>query len=126
VTALPTGRRRPALLYFGNRWDAPLFDDVDAVQVLTPVGRTDPYCGDMIQEGDRGFLRSAVAADGDWQLLPVHRECELRNVLGGFDHLQGRCRYTGHCNELREQAGRSLREDALAVWAWIEQHGVRA
>lgn len=54
----------------------------------------------------------------------VHRECQLRAVLGGIDHLEGRCEYTGHCEKLRAEAGRSYREDALAVWAWVEQHGV--
>jgi hypothetical protein len=112
---------RPALLYFGERWDAPLFDDVDAVQADLPLGVACSLCAEPVAEGDQGFLRSHVTMEDGRPVAdfrPVHRECELRGVLGGLDHVQGRCQGIGHCNQLREEAGRTVRQDALAVWAW--------
>jgi hypothetical protein len=123
-----TLQHAPTLVYFGERWDAPVFDDTDARQFPTPVGEPCLLCEEAVVDGDRGFLRVVVRSIGpgmtSTEMLPVHRECDLRNVVGGLDHLQGRCQHTGHCNQLREQAGRSLREDALAVWTWVQEHGV--
>lgn len=110
------------IIYFGERWDAPLFDAGESRQTPTPVGQPCLHCGEQIADGDLGFMRVVVATVGP-SVLPAHRECDLRSVLGGLDHVLGRCEHTGHCNELREQAGRTLREDALGVWAWA--HGDR-
>lgn len=107
------------LLYFGDRWDAPLFDDIDATQVDTPVGVKCSLCAETVIDGDCGFLRAHIAADHAWEYRPQHRECELANVVGALAHVQGRCRYVGHCNELMAAEGRSRREDALAVWAHV-------
>jgi hypothetical protein len=104
--------------YFGERWSAPVLDD--ARQVSTPVGQSCLLCAEPVVEGDRGFMRLAFG-DGGASLQPVHRECEFRSVVGGLDHVEGRCRYVGHCGELREAAGRSVRQDALAVWEWAER-----
>ena len=32
---------------------------------------------------------------GTWRRLPWHRECRVRSVLGGVNHLQGRCTCCG-------------------------------
>lgn len=88
-----------------------------------PEATTCLLCGEVIAPGDRILPQAHIQADGA-RIRVVHRECQLRAVLGGIDHLEGRCQHRGHCNELREAAGRTYREDALAVWAWVEQHGV--
>jgi hypothetical protein len=111
------------IVYFGERWDAPLFDATEVRQMPAPVGQRCLYCGEDISDGDRGFMRPAMLAGGV-ELLPVHRECELRMVLGGLDHVEGRCQHTGHCNDLRDEAGRTLRQDALAVWDWAQRGNI--
>jgi hypothetical protein len=118
------------LVYFGERWDAPVFDGVIARQVPTPIGKTCLFCQEEIAEGDRGFVQAGVTpltrrgktTGHQIASLYVHRECQLRSVLGGLEHLEGRCEYTGHCHVLREAAGRTIRQDALAVWDRV--HGV--
>lgn len=110
------------ILHFGDRWDAPVFDASPVRQVPTPVGQRCLHCGEGVAEGDVGLMH-LVHTIGGPVLLPIHRECQLRGVLGGLDHVEGRCQYTGHCNELREVAGRTLREDAIAVWDWARRRG---
>jgi len=105
------------VMYFGERWDAAIFDDGDVRQVPTPVGEPCLYCREEIAEADRGFIQTAFKSLAPEQ-LPIHRECQLRMILGGLDHVEGRCEYIGHCNELQKAAGRTDREDALAVWDW--------
>lgn len=122
------------ILYFGEPWDAPIFGADVSQEVSTPVGEGCRYCTEEIVEGDRGHMQVALMAttrDGEhigarYTSLPIHRECQLRAVLGGLDHVEGRCEYTGHCNDLREAAGRSLREDALAVWDWAQRKAGRS
>lgn len=81
--------------FFGERWDAPAVDD--ATQVPTPVGQPClAECGDVIAEGDRGFLRGVVRmVDGELvgSVEPVHAECDLRSVMG---HQVGVCPCKGY------------------------------
>lgn len=73
--------------------------------------------------GDRGQMMPCMKVDGvdGWEILPVHRECEMRMVMGGIDHLDGRC----SCHGGRHADGKShtmtLREEALEVWARITE-----
>lgn len=54
----------------------------------------------------------------------AHRECLLREVLGGIGHLTDHARW---CNgEHDPDGGSSRRESALAVDAWVHEHGVAA
>lgn len=88
------------LLYFGERWDAPLLDE-GARQVETPVGQPClAECGDLIQEGDRGLIRAVMvkAETGGWvsEQRPVHAECDMLPIVG---HMHGVCSCTGHSHD---------------------------
>lgn len=110
----------PTLAYFGERWDSPMFDDVETIRVDTPAGKPCMWCEEPIADGDRGLLRSVVCdVQGEWRgvLEPIHAECDLRMGLGSVAHLTGRCSCTG-ATETPYPGTR--REEALAVLAIID------
>jgi hypothetical protein len=90
--------------FFGQRWDAAIVDE--AVPVPTPVGELCMYCREAVQEGDQGTINA-----GGWI---GHRECGLRNVLGGIGHLVDHLRYCK--GDLGPDAGLTRRQSALLVW----------
>lgn len=98
--------------YFGEKWDAPATDEVE--QEPTPVGVPCLDCGEPIIEGDRGFLMQCCDVDG-WSVRPIHRECQFRNVMGGWGH------HTDHdywCGVMHDpDGGLGRRESSLRVWA---------
>lgn len=52
----------------------------------------------------------------------AHRECMLRTVLGGIGHLEDHQHW---CNEMHDpDGGRTFRQSALEVDAWVHKHGV--
>jgi hypothetical protein len=79
-------------------------------------------CGEVVQETDE-------RAEGRWFDMDgvshkVHRECALREVLGGIGHLTDHnywCVVKGDPN-----GGVSYRESAKAVDSWVRQNGVPA
>jgi hypothetical protein len=96
--------------YFGN-W----VPDGGGVKYPTPIGLTCCMCLEVVDEGDCGTF---TRLNGD--LKPLHRECGMREVLGGIGHLMDHhtwCQIVGD-----PDAGRSYRESALEVWEWTRQH----
>lgn len=103
------------ILFFGERWDAPIVDY--AQPTATPVGQLCLDCCEPIEEGDRGFLRVAVRMRDDGQPYgstePIHAECDVRGVVG---HQAGICHCTGYD---------SSRATAKLVWQRIgEKRGL--
>jgi predicted RNA-binding Zn-ribbon protein involved in translation (DUF1610 family) len=95
---------RPA--YFGELWPSGLTDEADPIP--TPVGQKCMNCGEEIMEGDQGVR----FINGPYQ----HRECGLRNVMGGIGHHVNHAKY---CHgPLGTDAGLSYRDSALLVWDW--------
>lgn len=69
-----------------------------------------------------GLLMPYVSPVGS-QTAPEHIECFLRSILGDVEHLQGRC----SCYDpdaVRENTGRTYRQEAREAMEWIIQHGV--
>jgi hypothetical protein len=99
------------ILFFGQRWDAPIVDD--ATPVDTPVGQCCYDCGEPVSDGDRGFIRAVPRLGGDGEPVgsaePIHAECDLRSVMG---HTLGLCRCTGYPSD---------RATARLVWEMV--HG---
>lgn len=94
------------VLFFGERWDAPVVDD--ATQVSTPVGQPCYVCDEAVVDGDRGFVRPTVRmVDGEPTAAaePVHAECDLRMVMG---HQVGVCPCNGYGSD--RAAGRLVWE----------------
>ena len=98
--------------YFGERWDAPAFDD--AIERPTPVGEVcELGCGEPIAEGDSGTWMPFADRDAP-RMIPMHIECWLRMTLGCLSHLEGRCSCfggTGHDGFSRQAA-----RDVMDYW----------
>lgn len=100
---------------FGPPWDAPIYDDAvaDGEVVEVPVGQPCLFCETPIAEGDNGVMMAAVDKGG-WKMVPLHKECNLRMVVGSIAHLEHRCPcYGGHDGD---PVGVSKREAAKLVW----------
>ena len=104
--------------WFGENWGAPITED--GLHVETPVGQPCLFCEEPIAEGDRGVIMRWIA-EGQWGVRPVHAECELRDVMGGIEHLTAPPDHpVGSCYE-----GSTLtyRQSAVAAWAWLHEEG---
>jgi hypothetical protein len=107
---------------FGGSWGAPVCEG--ATEVETPIGAVCDYCNEPIVDGDQGTLQPFVATnDMPWmQMRPVHKECSLRQVLGGAGHFQDHARW---CRTVGDpDGGMTRRESALWVWAWVQENGM--
>lgn len=98
--------------YFGEPWPSGICDDGTPVPV--PVGELCAHCEELITAEDRGtFIGNGVWPERP-PLVPVHRECALRCVLGGIGH---HLDHDHWCVEAGDpDGGMSYRESALAVW----------
>ncbi len=107
------------MLFFGQRWDAPAFDE--ATEVPVPVGETCLMCEETVEQGDSGIITPYMDARGGTRSSPIHLECHLRSIVGSVAHLEGRCScVTGRAAD--DRTGGTRREDARAVLAWLQQH----
>lgn len=98
--------------FFGERWDAPAFDDAE--EVPTPVGSSCLTCGEPILMGESGITMPAYL-NGGVSIEPMHIECHLRQMLGCVAHLEERC----SCHGGDEHDGFD-REAARAVMRWVQ------
>ena len=89
-------------------WDAPVTDD--DIPIDPPIGQHCLWCEEDIQEGDNGRITSAGCVE--------HRECSLRNVMGGIGHLVDHVRY---CHGVGPDAGLSRRQSSLLVWEFFQE-----
>jgi len=122
--ALPIEVRRANWGWFGPAWPSGIcYDDdgrlIEEMRKPFPIGELCLWCDDPFDEtaGDSG--QATPYMDG---IRHVHKECQLRQVTGPVAHLEGRCSCHGGTYEV---TGATAREDALAVWAWVQEHGIR-
>lgn len=102
--------------FFGDRWDAPAFDD--AVEVERPVGAQCLFCPDVIGPEDSGIVTPYIDGRGKRSDSPIHLECHLRSVLGSVAHLEGRCScVTGRRAD--DRTSLTHREEGLLVMQWV-------
>lgn len=104
------------------KWFGPASAGVSAEDaadhVPTPIGTTCSRCSEPIEGADRGFLSPA----------PIHRECLLRSIIGGANHLKGNCtcsscsRYGG---QPPDPPGLTMREAALLATKIYEEQQAR-
>lgn len=103
--------------YFGEPWPSGVCDGGQRVD--TPVGDKCLLCTEPIEAGHQG----SFMFDGfSFHPRPVHRECSLREVVGGIGHLEDHHRWCQH--EHDPDGGRSYRQSALEVWTWVMHHGI--
>jgi len=122
--AIPIEVRRAMFGWFGEPWWSYVcFDDtgrpIEEMHKPVPAGESCLYCGELFDEaaGDNGQAMPLMKADGPPEIRHVHKECLMRNVVGSVDCMQG---HHGH------DSGQTYRQEALASWAWVQEHGARA
>jgi hypothetical protein len=79
----------PKYGWFGKTWGAPACTPEDHRE--TPVGSACMWCREPIEAGDQGTL--------DMLGQPMHIECTIRSVVGGVNHIAGRCKCCGGTEE---------------------------
>jgi hypothetical protein len=114
--------------WFGEPWWSYVcYDDagrlMEEQRVPFPEGRSCLYCAEPFAEGDSGTEMLCGRADGTWTVEYAHKECQMRAGLGSVAHLEGRC--TCHGGGQASDPQRTPRQEALAVWEWVQAHGVR-
>lgn len=98
--------------FFGDAWPSGVCEG--GRQVPTPVGEPCSSCDDPITEGDQGsFIGNGVWPDRP-ALVPRHRECALRDALGGIGHHEDHQRWC--VIEGDPDGGRSRRRSSIEVW----------
>lgn len=108
--------------YFGEDWSVPATEGAD--QVPTPVGEKCLYCREKIVEGDQGYMMGDFSRNL-WGVVPVHKECQFRQVVGGLAHQHHVCSCHGGKPEDDPAKDMTKREEAIAVWEWVQVHGIR-
>jgi hypothetical protein len=115
--------------WFGTPWNGCYTDDgrVDeAMRIDVPVGEFCTWCNDMFFADDSGKAVPVIGATPVIQYM--HRECLMRSVVGGLDHLSGRCiccSPDGAPDGLGGlAAGMTAHQEALAVDEHVFRHGI--
>ena len=103
------------MAWFGQRWDAPAFED--APEVPVPLGAECPGCGELVDEDDTGITMPYVTEDFGVRRCAYHIECHLRSILGSVAHQERRC----SCYGGTDHDG-SSRDDARALLEWLTRH----
>jgi hypothetical protein len=95
----------------------------EARRVPVPAGELCRWCREPIDQGDSGVSMPHVKDAAVVLVLHTHRECLLREVMGPVSHLVARCPCFGGPAE-HDPPGRTLREGALELWAWVHRQPV--
>lgn len=114
--------------WFGKAYGAPYERDTE--HVPTPVGETCIHCDEPIAELDDGLLVPHFdAITTPWSPLarhaPYHYECHMRGIIGGINHLRGRCQCCGG-SEPPDPPDLTKREAACAAAAYFQLYGAKA
>lgn len=120
---LPIEVRRANWGWFGEPWwSYACYDEtgrlITEMRKPFPAGETCLYCDELLDEGagDSGQACPCYTAEG-FSIRHAHKECLLRNVTGSVACLEGHHRHG---------TGLTWRQEALAAWAWIQEHGARS
>lgn len=100
----------PIGAYFGEPWPSGVCEAPDAIQWPTPVGLPCGWCDEAIEDGDQGVFQSWPEGQ-----RPIHKECNLRSVMGGIGHFENHeywCKGPGQDTD----GGRTKRQSAIEVW----------
>lgn len=79
--------------WFGNPGGAPY--EADSEHIDTPVGEHCQWCEEAIVAEDDGVTIDTYREGVGWRDSPMHYECHLRSLIGGLNHLRGRCTCCG-------------------------------
>lgn len=125
---MPVEVRRANWGWFGEPWPSGVcYDDdgrlIEEMRKPFPAGESCLSCGEQFDQdaGDSGrALPVALAGDRTATIRHVHKECQVRDVVGPLAHLERRC--PCHGGE-HGTPGMTARQEALAVWDWVRRNG---
>jgi hypothetical protein len=127
---IPAEARRASWGWFGEPWWSHTCYDEDGhligeMRKLFPAGEDCLYCAEPFDEaaGDSGQAQPCLTTECTL-IRHVHKECLMRQGVGGLAHLEGTCSCQGGTDYAAP--GMTNRQEALAVWAWVQEHGARA
>jgi hypothetical protein len=119
---LPIEIRRANYGWFGPAWlSGVCYDDdgrlIEEMRKPFPVGESCLYCDEPFDEaaGDNGQATPCLRADRTVTIAHAHKECTLRQVTGSVACMEGHHRH---------ETGQTRRQEALAAWAWVQEHGI--
>lgn len=98
--------------WFGDKTWCPATDE--GTQVDTPVDQNCLFCEEPIKEDDRGYMRP-FGVGQSVGLIPAHRECDFRSIMGGVNHMRGLCSCQGG-TEPPDPPEMTTREASQAAW----------
>lgn len=78
--------------WFGPAPFAPICGDIE--QVPAPAGLPCAWCEEPIVATDNGYVMPLVGLDSVVD-KPWHADCQMRQVVGGFNHIRGTCTCCG-------------------------------
>jgi len=121
---LPVEVRRANWGWFGDPWPSGVcYDDdgrlLEEMRKPFPAGEKCLYCKELFDEdaGDSGQAMPFVPDGGSVTITHVHKECMMRQATGSVACLEGHHRH---------ETGLSYRQEALAAWSWVREHGTPA
>lgn len=94
----------------------------EGTKVDAPLGLSCLYCDEAVDEDDSGYMRPVVAV-AERAIVPVHRECDFRMVMGGVECMK-RQRDGTHVvgDHTPDPPDLSKREAACAAWEFYDEH----
>lgn len=104
--------------WFGKPGGAPY--EADCPHAPTPTGKPCGWCGEVFTAEDDGVLMPLLKGNHEWEEMGEHYECHLRSVIGGLNHLKGRCICCGG-TEPPDPTWLTLRQAAIAAVAEWEK-----
>jgi hypothetical protein len=117
------------LKWFGPPWPSAICYGTDgAGQLLSktrlsaPVGSACLICRTPILQGESGIVMTCRPPAGDPYEAPLHRECFVLDVSGPLSHVRRRCHHFGGTDDDGPHHGRTVREEALAVWEHLQNY----
>lgn len=99
--------------WFGKPYGAPY--EADTPHVATPVGEPCLWCNEAIEARDSGLVVHCYP-DGE---RAYHYDCHFRTIIGGLNHLRGRCQCCGGTEppDPPEMTRRDAAAQAIAYWS---------
>lgn len=102
--------------WFGRNWGALALEGLK--QIPRPVGFPCLFCTEPIGPDDDGFVTPVLRPRLSYE--PIHRECDLRAIVGAVGHLIGRC--SCHGGTMGDPPYLTRRQAARAATILFEEH----
>lgn len=116
---IPEAELRAMYGWFGEPWKSaicygPSGRLIEVLRKPVPVTEDCWSCETRIGASDSGHAIVDTGKLGQFRVRHIHRECSVRETLGGLNHMNKRCSCYGGTDDPPD--GMTKRDEALAVW----------